>query len=112
MSKVITLPSGATATFRDPKSLKQKDRAAVMRSGTNGDGITILDTLLSILISDWSFDLLLPSVKIEMLGELDIPDYDALVVEAEEAQAVLFPDLEKPAGANLDPKATTPNSND
>lgn len=110
MSRIVNLPSGATVTLRDPKTLKQKDRARIFKAGSNGDGLDIMDTLISILIEEWSFDLLLPSIKIEMLGELDIPDYDVLSKEAEAAQAVLFPTLSEPVG-NVDPKATTLNSN-
>jgi len=111
MSRIINLPSGQTATLRDPKTLKQKDRAKIFNAGANGNGMDIMDTLIAILIEEWSFDLIIPSVKIEMLGELDIPDYDLLVKEAESAQAVLFPDLTQPLGKDTDPKAATPNSN-
>lgn len=111
MSRIINLPSGNTATLRDPKTLKQKDRARIFKAGANGDGMDIMDTLISILVEEWSFDLIIPSVKIEMLGELDIADYDLLVKEAESAQEVLFPSLDKPLGKDVDPKATTPNSN-
>lgn len=111
MSRIINLPSGQTATLRDPKTLKQKDRAKIFNAGANGNGMDIMDTLISILVEEWSFDLIIPSVKIEMLGELDIPDYDLLVKEAESAQAVLFPDLNQPLGKDVDPKAATPNSN-
>jgi hypothetical protein len=111
MSRIINLPSGQTATLRDPKTLKQKDRARIFKAGANGDGMDIMDTLISILVEEWSFDLILPSVKIEMLGELDIPDYDLLVKEAESAQNVLFPDLSQPLGKDVDPKAATPNFN-
>ena len=32
MSKVVKLPSGATATLKDPKSLKVKDRKRVLKA--------------------------------------------------------------------------------
>jgi hypothetical protein len=51
--------------------------------------------LLSLLIEEWSLDLLPPSVRPDSLGELDLADYDALSVEGEKAMAVLYPDNSK-----------------
>ena len=83
MSEVIKLPSGNTATIKDPKSLKQGDRKKIMVIAGKTDnaietGLAIVDTLLSILIEEWSFDLVPPSVKVTSLDELSIEDYDAL----------------------------------
>ena len=111
MSRVINLPSGETATLRDAKTLKQKDRTKVLLS-SNADnavagGLSMTDTLIAALIEEWSFDLILPSVKIEMLGELAIADYDVLQTEAEAAMQVLFPKLGQTLEAEADPKAPT-----
>ena len=116
MSKELTLPSGATVVLRDAKTLKVKDRNKVYEAASNGEGIMqaigLIDGLIAILIESWSFDLILPSIKIETLGELDIGDYDALQKETEETQKIIFPALAKTVEAEQDPKAPTANSKD
>lgn len=113
MSKVITLPSGATATIKDPKTLLMKDRNKVLASAGEQEGlmqaVSLQNGLIAVMVEDWSFDLIPPSVKITSLDELSIPDYEALSVEALLAQPYLFPNLVDD-GAN-DPKASTANSN-
>ena len=114
MSRIINLPSGNTATLRDPKTLKQKDRAKLYEEDVDGSvksGMAMMGRLISVLVEEWSFDLLLPSIKLEMLGELSIADYDALTEEAEGAMSVLFPALAKTEAAEADPKAPTAKSN-
>lgn len=115
MSKVVKLPSGATASLRDANTLKVKDRNAVFEAAGDKDGvaqnIALGNSLLAVLIEEWSYDLLPPSVKIESLGELPIADYDALVEETLEAQKIMFPDFAKSLQAEADPKADTANSN-
>jgi hypothetical protein len=117
MSKIISLPSGATVTLRDPKEFKQKDRVKIYEgAGANeletlSGGMAMIDRILSVLIEEWSFDLLPPSIKIDSLGEMSIPDYDRLTDEAQNALAVLFPQLQ-PADASVveaDPKVISEN---
>ena len=107
MSKIVNLPSGATATLRDPKSLKQKDRARLYVTDSNGsdiaNGVAVMNNLIAVLIEEWSFDLVPPSVKIDSLGELSIGDYDALQEHAEAAMPLLFPKLQD--STDSDPKA-------
>ena len=117
MSKQISLPSGATVTLRDPKDFRQKDRVKIYdgvgteTSQSLSAGMAMVDRILSVLIEEWSFDLIPPSIKIESLGELSIPDYDRLTDEATAAIEVLFPQLKDNVDeATLDPKAITPNS--
>lgn len=103
MEKEIKLPSGNAVTFKDIDTLKVKDRSAIllnMGEGKNeiAQGLKMIDALLALLIKEWSFDLILPSVKIESLGELSIPDYDKLSIEAQEARNKLFPNLEDDKG--------------
>ena len=105
----ITLPSGATVELRDPKSFKQKDRRKIYEAIGSGEatasaGIAMQEALIASLIESWSFDLVPPSVKIESLGELEIPDYDALVERATDAMTILFPSLNT---VSTDPKAPT-----
>lgn len=106
----ITLPSGATVTLRDPKTFKQKDRRKLYTSVDADNaivsGLAMFDNMIALLVEDWSFDLIPPSVKIESLDELSVTDYDALQAEAEEAMKVLFPKLNETSD---DPKAPTAN---
>ena len=113
MSKIIKLPSGATATIKDPKTLLMKDRNKVLNSANEQEGlmqaVSLQNGLIAVMVEDWSFDLIPPSVKITSLEELTPSDYEALSAEALTAQAYLFPALEND-GSN-DPKASTANSN-
>ena len=114
MSKIINLPSGKSATLRDPRELKQKDRKKLYSTeadGTVAGGMNMMDNLLSILIEEWTFDLIPPSVKIDSLGELSIADYDVLMEAANEALPVLFPKTAATEETEADPKAPTGNSN-
>lgn len=96
--KKITLPSGATVTLRDPSELKIKDRKKVIKAsevegGTLSQASAMGEALLAIMVEDWSFDLIIPSVRIETLEELSPKDYDALVKETSDASSFLFPKL-------------------
>lgn len=116
MSKKVTLPSGATATLKDPKNLKVKDRKRVMRSAEAEGGdlsraMALSDALITMLVEDWSFDLVIPAVKVDVLDDLDMKDYDYLIEQTKEAQKVLFPSLAETPENEADPKAITANSN-
>ncbi len=116
MSKKVTLPSGATATLKDPKNLKVKDRKRVMRSAETEGGdlsraMALSDALIAMLVEDWSFDLVIPAVKLDVLDELDMKDYDYLIEQTKEAQKVLFPSLAETPENEADPKAISANSN-
>lgn len=97
MSRKITLPSGATVTIKDAEDLKVKDRNRIMRAGDGNSsaerGIAIGNALLSAIVEDWSYDLLIPSAKDESIEELPIKDYVALMKETESLTKDLFPDL-------------------
>jgi len=115
-STKITLPSGATVTIKDPSGLRVKDRNRVMKAGDGltGDiakGLAFSEALIATIVEDWSFDLLIPSIKPESLEELEINDYDALVKASEDISAILFPALAKNDKNEADPKATTESSN-
>lgn len=116
MSKKVTLPSGATVTLKDPKLLRVKDRKAVLKSSEieGGDltrAMALSDALVAMMITDWSFDLPIPALKVDSLNELEMQDYDALVEETKEAQKYLFPTLSETVENEKDPKAITENSN-
>lgn len=117
MSKEITLPSGATVKIRDLKTLKQKDRMRLFPENESQEGnpayrgYKMFDNTIAVIVEDWSFELVIPSIKSEILGELDVADYDALTEEAKIALEVLFPKTSKTIEAEKDPKAPTDNSN-
>ena len=116
MSKKITLPSGATVTLKDPQNLRVKDRKRVLKSAETEGGdlsraLALGDALIAMLVEDWSFDLLIPSIKIDNLDELEMKDYDALVEETKDAQKYLFPNLAETDDNEADPKALTADSN-
>lgn len=114
--KTITLPSGATAVFKDPTTLRVKDRKKVLRAANGEEGLlqamSIIDGLIAILVEEWSFDMLPPAVAIKSLEELTMADYDALSAEASKAQDVLFPALAKNDEAESNPDSPFGNSND
>ena len=113
MSKIVNLPSGNTATLRDPRTMKQKDRKSLFAKDDDANALTMVDRMVALLIEEWSFENLVPpSVKIETLDELDIADYDVLQTHAEEALPILFPRLGKTTETEADPKASTDNSKD
>ena len=93
----INTPSGGWAEFRDVSTLRQKDRKAVLLAtdaagdGMVAKGLAAVDGLLAMLITNWSYELPLPAVKIEALDELTIPDYDALSDAADAARKELMP---------------------
>ena len=125
--KTITLPSGATATFRDPSTLRVKDRKKVLRAANGEEGLmqaTLKEDLIPAnkkpkedtngvdqTLQEWSFDMLIPSLKVSVLDELTMADYDALSEEAGKAQAVLFPGLTENDKSANDPDSPFGNSN-
>ena len=114
MQKEITLPSGAKVKLKDPSLLRVKDRKKVMKAGDNETGelakaLALGDAVVAMLVEEWSFDLIIPSVKIDSLDELEVKDYDALVEATQDAQKALFPSLAKTEANEADPKADTVN---
>jgi hypothetical protein len=115
MSKEIKLPSGATVTLKDPSLLRVSDRKKVLKSAEveGGDmtrALALSDALIAMLVIEWSFDLIIPSVKVESLDNLEMRDYDALVEHTKDAQSYLFPTLSDTDKNEADPKAPTANS--
>jgi hypothetical protein len=113
MSKVITLPSGATAKMRDPATLLMKDRNKVLAVANDQEGmmqaVAIQNGLIAVMVVEWSFDLIPPAIRISSLDDLTPLDYEALSKEALTAQDYLFPNHTD--GNQDDPKASTANFN-
>ena len=103
--KKIELPSGGWAVFKDPTTLRVRDRKKVLRNASGEEGLmqalTLVDGLIAILVEEWSFEFPIPSIKIGVLEDLTMADYDTLAEEAGKAQKVLFPQL----GENDESKA-------
>lgn len=114
MSREITLPSGNTVKLRDPKTLLMKDRNKVVEVANKQENlmqaIAVANGLIAVMVVEWSFDLIPPSIRIASLEELTPKDYDFLAKEVDEAADFLFPKLDD-EGQN-DPKVSTANSKD
>jgi hypothetical protein len=114
MSKIITLPSGNTVTWRDPSTLRVKDRRKVVEAANGQEGLLVAlsmtDGLIAVLVEQWSFDLLLPSLQLSSLGELTIPDYDVLAEEAGKAQKFIFTEFDNTPENESNPDSPLDNS--
>lgn len=115
--KKVKLPSGAEVTLRDPKELRVKDRKKIYANAAKSDAgimqaLSLSDGLLAVLIKEWSFDLVIPSIRISSLDELEMADYDFLTDETKEAQKVLFPALAKTDETEKDTESPFADSND
>jgi len=115
MSKKITLPSGATVTLKDATLLRVKDRKRVLKSadaegGDLSKALALGDALIAMLVEEWSFEMLIPALKIDNIDELEMKDYDYLVEQTKDAQKYLFPALSETEQNEADPKALTENS--
>ena len=115
MSKKITLPSGATATLKDPSLLRVKDRKKVLKStdvegGELTKALALQAALIAMLIEDWSFEFAIPNINLDSLDELEMRDYDALIEETSEAQKYLVPTIADTPENDANPKAITADS--
>ena len=110
MSNTIKLPSGNTVVLKDLSTLKVGDRKRVIKATDKQEGdlskaMALGDALIAMMIESWSFDLILPSVRLESLDELSMADYDALGKATEGVQNSLFPTLADTPANEADPKA-------
>ena len=55
--------------------------------------IAIGNALLATIIEEWSYDLMIPSVKEDSIEELPIKDYVELMKQTDQLTKDLFPDL-------------------
>lgn len=113
MSKVITLPSGATVKLRDAESLLIKDRNKVLSVANNEEGvmqtIALQNGLMAVMVVEWSFDLIPPNIRLASLEELKPSDYDALATAVAHAQDYLFPSIADTEENEANPKVNTAN---
>jgi len=75
--KTITLPSGAKVTLRNPADLRVKDRKKIYANAGKADegimqALSLTDGLISVLIKDWTLDLIIPSIRIESIDEMEM----------------------------------------
>jgi hypothetical protein len=112
MAKTLKLPSGNTVTLKDLSTLKVGDRKRVIKATDKQEGdlskaMALGDALIAMMIEEWSFDLILPSIRLETLDELSMADYDALTEATKDVQNSLFPSLSDSPANEADPKAPT-----
>jgi len=116
-NKTITLPSGATVVMKDPTLLRVKDRKKIFKAASiENEGImqalSLADGLIAVLVESWSLDLIIPSVNLASIDEMEMADYDYLTEQTKEAQTILFPSVNETPEAEKDPKVRTGNSKD
>lgn len=111
----VTLPSGGWAVFKDPTTLRVKDRKKILKNANNEEGLmqalSIVDGLIACLIEEWSFESPIPAIKITTLEDLTMADYDVLAEEAGKAQKILFPSLAKTDESEKEVDSPFDNSN-
>lgn len=100
----LALPSGGWAEVADASKIRAKHRKRVfdrlnidrMQSKTIGSGLDVVEGLMLMMVDKWDVEYLpgvaRPLDQPESIGELTIPDYDALSEAMEPARKVLFPD--------------------
>ena len=114
--KKIELPSGGWAKFKSPDTLRVKDRKKVLKNANNQEGLlqamSLVDGLIAILVEEWSFEMPIPAIRMAVLEELTMADYDALAEEAGKAQKMLFPQLSKTEESESDPESPFGDSSD
>lgn len=118
MAKIIKLPSGNTATVKEQKEYSLKDRKQVLRDlktedlDNVGNMMDILERVIVVSVTDWSFELIPPNIKQESLDSLDLADSDTLFKFAREILPSLMPQLDDKGDGEVDPKVSTPDSKD
>ncbi len=101
MTDRVDLPSGGWAQLRDPRGMRYKDKRRALSNIKDHEkliavGFDITDGLIAMMVQAWEIPYLpgapLPSEEIGILGELEIPDSDALIQAVDPARKLLFPD--------------------
>jgi hypothetical protein len=100
--KHLVLPGGGWIDFAHPKTIsKGKHRKQIYGRVSNWDnaavaGLEVLEAIAAVLITGWELPDLpnapLPKGEPGMIGELDGPDYDMVLLYAKDVRAVIMPD--------------------
>jgi hypothetical protein len=115
--KEVVLPvSKAKVILKDPKELKVKDRKKVYSNAANAEqgimqALSLTDGLIAIMVDSWELELPIPSVKISVLDEMEMADYDFLTEQTKDAQKILFPALAETEETTKDVDSPFGNSN-
>jgi hypothetical protein len=115
--QTIKLPSGAEVVLRDAKELRVKDRKKIFQNASKAEegimqALSLTDGLIAVLIESWTLDLMIPSVRISSLDELEMADYDALTEATKDAQKILFPQTAQTEETEKDAESPFADSND
>lgn len=96
----LDLPSGGWVEFRDPGSIRAKHKRKVMRGIDNPErqaaaALDLTEGIAAMFIERWEIpglpNLPLPIDDLNMLGELSVKDYDAIIDAARPAIGLFFP---------------------
>lgn len=104
----VDLPSGATAHFRDPKTLTRRQRDVAQKemlaqgeaTPTPSQAFEVTDTLVSVLVESWSYEY---PVSREAIADMPALDSDTLMIEVSQR----IPEYWLQIGPTPDPKAPT-----
>lgn len=115
--QTIKLPSGAEVVLRDPSTLRVKDRKKIFANASNAkegimQALSLTDGLIAVLVESWTLDLIIPSIRISSIDEMEMADYDALTDATKSAQKILFPQTAQTDEAEKDPESPFGDSND
>lgn len=115
--QTIKLPSGAEVVLRDPSTLRVKDRKKIFANASNAkegimQALSLTDGLIAVLVESWTLDLIIPSVRISSIDEMEMADYDALTDATKAAQKILFPQTAQTDESEKDPESPFGDSND
>lgn len=133
----LTLPSGGWAELRDLSSLRARDQKHLMKSMNFDDmqnkvasGLDMTDGLIALLVTAWhipysrdvdtsnlvtaddfrAVGFVLPSEDPSVIDDLQVPDYGALNLVAQDAMKVMFPKNPDPSDYD-DPTSPTEPAN-
>ena len=115
--QTIKLPSGAEVVLRDPSTLRVKDRKKIFANASNAkegimQALSLTDGLIAVLVESWTLDLIIPSIRISSIDEMEMADYDALTDATKAAQKILFPQTAQTDESEKDPESPFGDSND
>ena len=110
----IALPSGGWYTAVDVETLTAKDRKKVLEAGSGLTAekkmIALAESMMAILITSWSFEAPMPSLKLSSLDNLSPKDYTFLENAAGEIETYLFPQITETLESRTDPEVPIANS--